>query len=74
MDPALIQDIFQIKDQKTFRETALKVFYFQAAHTPVYRDYLAALGMDPLPRLGRWKRSLFCRLNFLKPIPCSAKG
>ncbi len=28
MDPALIQDIFQIKDLRTFRETALKVFYY----------------------------------------------
>ncbi len=47
MDPAIIQDIFKIKEHRTFRETALKVFYFQAAHNPVYREYLAALGIDP---------------------------
>ena len=47
MGPAIIQDIFQIKGQKTFREAALKVFYFQAAHNPVYRDYLSAHNIDP---------------------------
>jgi phenylacetate-coenzyme A ligase PaaK-like adenylate-forming protein len=47
MGPAFIQDIFQIKDHRTFRETALKVFNFQAEHTPVYRDYMATLGIDP---------------------------
>ncbi|MEN8201218.1 MAG: acyl transferase [Bacteroidota bacterium] len=47
MDPAFIQDIFNIKDQKAFREIALKVFFYQARHTPVYRDYLAALRADP---------------------------
>ncbi len=42
-----VQDIFKVKDQLTFRATALEVFYYQARHTPVYRDYLAALGVDP---------------------------
>lgn len=42
MDPGLNQDIFQIKDYRTFRETALKVFSFQAENVAVYRDYLAA--------------------------------
>lgn len=46
MDPARIQDIFQINDHRTFRETALKVFSFQAAENPVYRDYLKALGVN----------------------------
>jgi len=39
------QDIFQIQDQSTFRAFALEVFYYQARHTAVYRDYLAALGV-----------------------------
>ncbi len=47
MDPALIQDIFQIHDHRTFRDTALKVFLYQAERNPVYRDYLAALEVDP---------------------------
>ncbi len=47
MDPALNQDIFQITDHRTFRETALKVFYDQAVHCPVYRNYMSGLGIDP---------------------------
>lgn len=41
-----VQDIFKVKDQLTFRATALEVFYYQAKHTPVYREYLASLGVD----------------------------
>ena len=47
MDPALVQDIFRINDHRTFRETALKVFYFQAEQCAVYRHYLEQLGKDP---------------------------
>ncbi len=47
MDPALQQAIFRINDQKTFRETALKVFYYQSEHCQVYRDYLTGLGVSP---------------------------
>jgi len=42
-----IQDIFTIKDHLTFRAAALEIFYYQSRHTPVYRDYLAALGVEP---------------------------
>ena len=42
-----IQDIFKIKDHLAFRAAALDVFNYQARHTPVYRDYLAALGVEP---------------------------
>ncbi len=42
-----LQEIFHIQDLKTFRATALEVFYYQARHTAVYRDYLAALGVKP---------------------------
>ena len=41
------QDIFQIQDQSTFRAFALEVFYYQARHTAVYRNYLATLGVKP---------------------------
>jgi phenylacetate-coenzyme A ligase PaaK-like adenylate-forming protein len=41
-----VQDIFKVKNEETFRATALEVFYYQARHTPVYRDYLASLGVD----------------------------
>jgi phenylacetate-coenzyme A ligase PaaK-like adenylate-forming protein len=47
MEQAFIQDIFKINDRKTFREIALEVFQFQAQQCPVYRDYLAALKVDP---------------------------
>lgn len=47
MDQAFIQDIFKIKDSGTFRAAALEVFHYQAAFTQVYRDYLAALHIDP---------------------------
>lgn len=47
MDQAFIEDIFHIADEKTFRAAALEVFHYQSNHTPVYRDYLAALRIDP---------------------------
>jgi phenylacetate-coenzyme A ligase PaaK-like adenylate-forming protein len=47
MEQAFIENIFKIKDEKTFRAAALEVFRFQAGHTPVYRDFLAALRADP---------------------------
>jgi phenylacetate-coenzyme A ligase PaaK-like adenylate-forming protein len=47
MDPGLHQAIFHIKDHRTFGETALKVFRFQAASVPVYRDYLSVLKVNP---------------------------
>jgi phenylacetate-coenzyme A ligase PaaK-like adenylate-forming protein len=46
MEQALIENIFKISDKKTFRANALEVFHYQARHSPVYRDYLAALGVD----------------------------
>jgi len=47
MEQAFIQDIFRIKDSETFRAAALEVFYYQAKKTPVYREYLTALKLDP---------------------------
>ena len=43
----ILQDIFEINNPGTFRAAALEVFYYQAHHTKVYRDYLEALGVDP---------------------------
>ena len=48
MDPAFHQAIFKIKDQKTFRDAALKVFLYQSRQTPVYGEYLQKLGIDPV--------------------------
>jgi len=47
MEQAFIKDIFKINDRKTFRAAALEVFHFQAEYCPVYKDYLAALSVDP---------------------------
>ena len=47
MESGLHQAIFHIKDHRTFRETALKVFSFQAASVPVYREYLNHMNVDP---------------------------
>ena len=47
MDQTFIENIFKISDRNTFRASVLEVFHFQARHTPVYRDYLAALRIDP---------------------------
>ena len=42
-----VRDIFRINTPRTFRATALEVFNYQSRHTPVYRDYLSALRVDP---------------------------
>lgn len=47
MDPSFVKDIFETKDLDTFRASALEVFRYQARYTPVYRDYLKALGVNP---------------------------
>jgi len=47
MEQPLKESIFKITDEKTFRATALEVFHFQAKHSPVYRDYLSALSVEP---------------------------
>ena len=36
--------IFDLKDNASFTETALKIFRFQAEHNPVYRDFISSLG------------------------------
>jgi phenylacetate-coenzyme A ligase PaaK-like adenylate-forming protein len=48
MEEAFIENIFEIRDRNTFRAAALEVFHFQARNNPVYRDYLAALKVDPV--------------------------
>ena len=73
MGPAIIQDIFQIKGQKTFREAALKVFYFQAAHNPVYRDYLSALNIDP-NQINEVEQIPFLPVEFFKTHTVICKG
>lgn len=47
MEQAFLDNIFKISDEKTFRAAALEVFYLQSKHSPVYRDYLSTLGVEP---------------------------
>ena len=47
MEQAFIEEIFRIKDEKTFRAAALKVFHLQARSVAVYREFLSALKLDP---------------------------
>lgn len=54
-----------LNDYKTFRETALKIFHFQATHVPVYRDYLAALGVDH-SQVGAVEEIPFLPIEFFK--------
>ncbi|MFZ5941459.1 MAG: acyl transferase [Bacteroidota bacterium] len=40
--------IFAIEDKADFERCAMELFRYQSAANPVYRDYLAYLGRDPL--------------------------
>ncbi len=40
-------NIFRIRDDQGFRETALQLFRLQAVQNPVYRTYLSHLGVNP---------------------------
>jgi phenylacetate-coenzyme A ligase PaaK-like adenylate-forming protein len=43
--------IYQVNGQ-TFSEIALRLFRFQAGRNPIYRNYLAGLGIDPMSIRG----------------------
>ena len=73
MEQAFIDSIFKIGDEKTFRAAALKVFHFQAKHTPVYKDYLAALGVDP-SRIKEVEEIPFLPIEFFKSHTVLAEG
>ena len=60
-----LQNIFNIKDPKTFRAAVLEVFYYQARHTPVYKDYLKALKVDP-KKVSQLNQIPFLPIEFFK--------
>lgn len=41
------EEIFSVSGARSFERLALEIFRFQAAGCPVYREYLALLGVDP---------------------------
>ncbi len=43
----LISRVFEIKDEASFRETALEIFRLQSRHNPVYREYIRSLKRNP---------------------------
>jgi hypothetical protein len=69
----MIKDIFNIKDHLTFRATALEVFDYQARHTEVYRDYLAALQVNP-SRVKEVEEIPFLPIEFFKSHDVIAGG
>lgn len=40
-------EIFRVSGDRSFEQLALEIFRFQAAGCPVYREYLALLGVEP---------------------------
>ncbi len=73
MEQAFREDIFKINDKKAFRATALEVFHFQAKNTPVYADYLAALGTN-LSRIKEPEEIPFLPIEFFKSHTVLAQG
>ena len=73
MDQVFKEDIFKIDDDRTFRETALEVFHFQARSVPVYCDYLAALGLDP-GQVKEPEQIPFLPIEFFKSHMVIAEG
>ena len=45
--PALLEKPFLVDGPEALRELALELFALHAAHSPVYREYLDALGVSP---------------------------
>lgn len=65
MDRGFNETIFEINAKRTFRAAALEVFRFQSAEVPVYRDYLAALKVDPA-LINRVEQIPFLPVEFFK--------
>jgi len=66
-------DIFNINDQETFRAISLKVFLYQARHTPVYGEYLNKLKIDPR-RITSLEEIPFLPVEFFKTHTVMAEG
>jgi len=73
MDSTFIEEIFRIKDQKTFREIALKVFLYQAGQVEAYGNYLDHLGIDPA-RISDPEKIPFLPIEFFKSHQIQVSG
>lgn len=57
--------VFDIKTIKDFNDTALEIFHYQAQNTPVYRDYIQALGV-PIDQISDYRQIPFLPIQFFK--------
>jgi phenylacetate-coenzyme A ligase PaaK-like adenylate-forming protein len=73
MDTEIRNRIFNINNEKTFRDAALEVFHFQAASVPVYRDYLVARDVDP-GAVKKVEEIPFLPIEFFKTHKVLAEG
>jgi len=73
MDSAFLDRIFAIRDKKTFREIALKVFLYQAEQVETYGAYLDLLGVDPV-RIRALEEVPFLPAAFFKSHKIQVKG
>jgi phenylacetate-coenzyme A ligase PaaK-like adenylate-forming protein len=73
MDPALPQDILEINNSETFRETALKVFLYQAEQNEVYNAFLHTLGIEPRG-IAEVEQIPFLPVEFFKTHRVICKG
>lgn len=61
----LEKEIFNIKSDRHFVETALEVFRYQYNHSPVYGEYVRLLGVDP-PSVKRLEDIPFLPVSLFK--------
>lgn len=59
------EQVFDIQTATEFNQTALEIFRYQAQHTPVYRSYIQALGIDPCS-ITDYRKIPFLPIQFFK--------
>lgn len=47
LSPTCLNDIFEIENENEFEKLAIEIFNFQYEHTPVYRNFVELLGINP---------------------------
>ncbi|MGB3590662.1 MAG: acyl transferase [Nonlabens sp.] len=45
------EEVFNIKDDASFKEVAIEVYYHQRRHNPVYKEYCDLLGIDEVNQI-----------------------
>lgn len=59
------EQVFDIQTATEFNQTALEIFRYQAQHTPVYRSYIQALGIDTCS-ITDYRKIPFLPIQFFK--------